>query len=47
MTINELHEYAISLGIGIGCAKENKDLVHAIAFGVITTKDQIHTFRAF
>ncbi len=47
MTINELHEYAISLGIGIGCAGENKDLVHAIAFGYITTKAQIHSFKAF
>jgi len=47
MTIEELQEYAITLGVGIMCENENQELVTAILEGIVTTEIQIVNFTGF
>ncbi len=47
MTIDELQQYAISLGVGIGCEHADQDLINAIFAGLVTSKIQVSTFTGF
>ena len=47
MTIDELQEYAISLGVGIGCENENRDLINAIFAGWVQDPVGIVNFKDF
>ena len=47
MTIDELQQYAITLGVGIGCENENPDLVTAIFAGIVTSTVDIVNFTGF
>ena len=47
MTIEELLEYAITIGVGIGPESKYPDLATAIELGTVTTKIQIVNFTGF
>ena len=47
MTIEELQQYATSIGVGIGCEHANQDLITAIFAGIVTSTVDIVNFTGF
>lgn len=46
-TKDELMAFAVSIGKGPGCEKEDCDLVLAICDGIVTSSEQVENFCDF